>query len=192
MHASILSSAGIISLLVVVQTLMACSVPDLFNRHKQTPKTTNLAAVVRSQCEFNELRIHRVIQYLNAYRSQHRSCGDTVYPHATALSWNKQLAAAALVHSKHMAQGNFLNHKDTMGLVPADRVSNAGYRWKTVAENIAGGTETPEQTIDLWMNSSGHCQNIMNTAHTQIGLACAENPASDYRIYWTLVLASPE
>ena len=90
-----------------------------------------------------------------------------------------------------MADNNFLTHDGSHGLILGERVANEGYDWKSVAENIAGGTDTPEQTIEFWLSSPGHCQNLMNAIHTQFGLACTRNNISDYRIYWTMVLASP-
>ena len=90
-----------------------------------------------------------------------------------------------------MAEYNFFDHKGSSGSSASERLSATGYNWKTVAENIAGGTDTPEQTIDQWIVNTNHCHNIMNKAHTEIGLACTRNNLSDYRIYWTLVLASP-
>ncbi|MDW3094437.1 MAG: CAP domain-containing protein [Gammaproteobacteria bacterium] len=151
--------------------------------YKEPPKT--------SQCDFSELRIQRVLGYINALRSQSRVCSEKSHPAAPALTWNNKLSLAALTHSNDMAKNNFFDHNSSLGLSASERVSNTGYNWKTVAENIAAGTDTPEQTLDQWMTSPEHCHNIMNSAHKEIGLACTRNNLSDFRVYWTLVLASP-
>jgi uncharacterized protein YkwD len=169
-----------------------CGVSDYINSKKIANAPVYKAPAKTSECEFSELRIQRVVNYVNALRAQPRMCGNKSYPAAPEIKWNNQLFTAAVSHSDDMANNNFFSHKGSLGLIASDRVSNAGYDWKTVAENIAGGTSTPEQTIDQWAISSGHCHNMMNNAHTEIGLACTRNNLSDYRIYWALVLASSD
>lgn len=176
--------------LLILLIISGCGVSDYINSKKIANAPVYKAPPKTSECEFSELRIQRVVNYINALRTQSRMCGNKSYPAAPEIQWNNQLFAAAVSHSDDMADNNFFNHKGSLGLIASDRVSNVGYDWKTVAENIAGGTDTPEQTIDQWVISSGHCHNMMNNAHTEIGLACTRNNLSDYRIYWTLVLAS--
>lgn len=171
--------------------ISSCGVSDYINSRKITKAPVYKEPPKTSQCDFSELRIQRVISYINALRSQSRVCGEKSYPAAPAISWNNKLSLAALTHSDDMADNNFFAHKGSSGLSASERVSNANYNWKTVAENIAGGTDTPEQTLDQWMASPGHCHNLMNSDHTEFGLACTRNNLSDYRVYWTLVLASP-
>ena len=41
-----------------------------------------------------------------------------------------------------------------------------------IAENLAyTGIDSPENVVDLWMNSSGHRANMLNGSHTEIGIA---------------------
>ena len=176
--------------LLISMAISACGVSDYINSKKIANAPVYKAPAKTSECEFNQLRIKRVLNYINALRAQPRICGDKSYSSAPEIKWNNKLANAAVSHSDDMANNNFFKHKGTLGLIASDRVSNAGYDWKTVAENIAAGTDTPEQTIDQWVISAEHCHNLMNNAHTEIGLACTRNNLSDYRIYWTLVLAS--
>ncbi len=189
MNIKILCSA--LFTIVTLFMLSSCGVSDYINSRKIAKAPVYKEPAKTSQCEFSDLRIQRVVNYINALRSQSRICGEKTYPTAPEIMWNNKLSLAALTHSDDMASNNFFDHKGSLGLSASDRVSNAGYNWKTVAENIAGGTDTPEQTLDQWMISPGHCHNLMNSAHTEIGLACTRNNLSDYRVYWTLVLASP-
>jgi len=184
----IFNASTIFSLSLMIS---GCGMSDYINSKKIANAPVYKAAPKTSECEFSKLRIQRVINYINALRVQSRICGNKQYPAAPAIKWNNKLAIAASMHSDDMANNNFFNHKGTLGLITSDRVSNTDYDWTTVAENIAGGTDTPEQTIDQWLASAGHCHNLMNKAHSEIGLACTRNNLSDYRIYWTLVLASP-
>jgi uncharacterized protein YkwD len=70
-------------------------------------------------------------------------------------------------------------------------VSAAGYEWSRTGENIAAGYPDLQAVVDAWMASEGHCANLMNASFREIGMACARNDASTYRIYWTLELATP-
>tara|TARA_R110002049_G_scaffold2743_3_gene21061 strand:+ start:110675 stop:111256 length:582 start_codon:yes stop_codon:yes gene_type:complete len=184
---TVINSLCTLSMLLVISS---CGVSDYINNKKIANAPVYKSPLKTSECDFNELRVKRVVNYINAMRAQARTCGNTSYPTAPAIKWNNSLSIAAKTHADDMAKNNFFRHKGSLGLIASDRVSNAGYNWKTVAENIAGGTETPEQTIDQWLLSAGHCHNLMNKMHTDIGLACTRNDLSDYRIYWTLVLAS--
>lgn len=170
--------------------ISACGVSDYINRKKITTAPVYPATPETSECKFNALRMQRVQKYINRVRTSATVCGNKSYPAVAAIQWNHQLFQAAQTHSDDMAQNNFLAHQGTRGLLPRDRVSNAGYDWTRVAENIAGGLETPEQTIDQWLASKEHCENIMNPSHKEFAMACTRNNIADYRIYWTLILAS--
>lgn len=172
--------------------LTSCGVSDYINSKKISNAPTYKAAPKTSECEFNDLRIQRVTNFINRIRAENQKCGETPYSAVATIKWNNQLSTAAKHHSDDMADKNFLNHQGPLGNSPSDRVSNAGYKWKTVAENIAGGADTPEHVIEQWLASPGHCHNLMNPAHIEFALACTRNNLSDFRIYWTLVLASPE
>ncbi len=184
------------SMLVILAVLVSsCGVSDYINRKKITNaakkepvKQEQTAQVVSSKCVSSEARINRMVKYINHARSKKRSCGDKIYSPAQTVSWNSRLYHAASIHSEDMAANNLFSHTGSDNSSTGERVSQSGYNWKAVAENISGGTDTPEQTIDRWLASPGHCHNIMNGVYTEIGMACVVNRASEYEIYWTLVL----
>ncbi|MFS2018889.1 CAP domain-containing protein [Massilia sp. CT11-108] len=120
------------------------------------------------------------------------TCGTQAFGPAGPLVWNPLLGQAALVHSTDMAQKHYFNHKQPDGSVPADRATQAGYRWARVGENIASGQRTPEEAVASWLDSPGHCANIMNPAFTEMGAAYAINPQNRNRTaYWTQVFGTP-
>ena len=186
-----LFSTRVTFILFILLSAGGCGVSDYINSKKISNAPVYKAPPKTSECEFNELRVKRVVNYINRIRSESRSCGGKQYPAAPKITWSGTLSMAANSHSDDMADNNFFDHEGSSGLSASERLSATGYDWKTVAENISAGTDTPEQTIEQWMLSAGHCHNMMNSAHTEIGLACTRNNLSDYRIYWTLVLASP-
>ena len=80
------------------------------------------------------------------------------------LALNGALNAAAARHSNDMASHNHFDHIGTDGSDPATRVSQAGYTWSTVGENIAQTWSFDAgEVVNLWMNSPGHRANILGS-----------------------------
>ncbi len=128
---------------------------------------------------------------VNALRAVAQLCGGVPYPAVGNLAWNARLAEAAQVHSSDMAQRAFFSHTGSDGRTSGDRASAAGYVWSTVAENIAAEQTTLGGALNGWMNSTGHCQNLMRANVTEFGLACMRREGSGQTPYWTMVLARP-
>ncbi len=131
-----------------------------------------------------------LIQSVNKARRNGRSCGSKYYGPASPIRWNKKLEKAAQHHSNDMAFNDFFDHTGSDGSQPWDRVTDAGYSWSTVGENIAAGYSTPAAVMNGWLGSPGHCANIMNPAFKQMGVAYTIDEGSEYRIYWTQVFAA--
>jgi uncharacterized protein YkwD len=119
-----------------------------------------------------------ILQLVNEVRTKGCQCGNTYYQPATPVSWNNQLEAAAYVHSADMNQNNFFSHTAPNGTNAGVRITNAGYNWRTYGENIASGYKTEASVVKGWVESEGHCKNIMNPAFKEMGVARAGN-------YWT-------
>ena len=143
------------------------------------------------QCEGAGRIEKKMVNLINTARSSGRRCGGKKYPATRPVHWNPALENAARLHSKDMASNNRLSHKGSKRSTVAKRVRKQGYTWRSVGENVAGGLQTSEETVSGWLESPGHCANIMGSSFTEIGAACARNSASKYGTYWTLVLASP-
>ncbi len=134
----------------------------------------------------------QVLAAVNAARARARRCGAQPYEAAPPLTWSDLLAQAAQAHSSDMAAQRYFNHQGKDGRAVSDRANQTGYRWRMVGENIAAGQDSAEEVVAGWLDSPGHCGNIMNPTFTQMGSAFAisGNPASG-RVYWTQVLATP-
>jgi uncharacterized protein YkwD len=107
------------------------------------------------------------------------------------LAWNSLLLQAASGHSSDMAQNNYFSHTSLDGRTMVQRVVATGYTYSALGENIAAGQSTVESVITGWTNSPGHCQNLMNPAFQDIGVACVRSDTASYRYYWTMVLGRP-
>jgi uncharacterized protein YkwD len=134
----------------------------------------------------------QVLASVNVARARARRCGTQQFDAAPALAWSDLLAQAALAHSSDMAAQRYFSHQGKDGRAVSDRTNQTGYRWRMVAENIAAGQDSAEEVVAGWLDSPGHCSNIMNPKSTQMGSAFAisGDPASG-RVYWTQVLATP-
>jgi uncharacterized protein YkwD len=125
---------------------------------------------------------------INEARSTARLCGATTFSAAVPVTWNDDIAEAAYKHSADMATNHYFSHTGSDGSSPATRISQEGYHWSALGENIAYGYPTVEDVIQGWLGSEGHCQNIMSPTFTEIGAAIAGNTNASY---WTLDLARP-
>ena len=133
----------------------------------------------------------QMVRLINRARASGGRCGRKRFRPTGAVRWNPALAKAARSHSKDMAGRNRLDHKGSGKLTVEKRVGRAGYTWRAVGENVAGGLQSSEAVVSGWLQSPGHCANILESAFTEIGAACAQSATSRYGTYWTLVLAAP-
>lgn len=133
----------------------------------------------------------RALELVNAARAKGRRCGKTPFAAAPALRPSTHLQRAALAHAQDMAKHSRFEHIGSDASRPADRVTRVGYAWRSVGENIAAGFADVEAIVEGWLNSPGHCANIMNPQFTQMGIAFAVDPNSKAGIYWAQVFARP-
>lgn len=129
------------------------------------------------------------VELLAEARAQARRCGRETYDAAEPLEWNEQLGEAAAVHSRDMARSRRLSHVGSRGETLTDRIRATGYRPRAWGENVAAGQPDAGSVVASWLDSPGHCANIMNPDYSQFGAAVARG--SDGVRYWTLVLAAP-
>jgi uncharacterized protein YkwD len=130
-----------------------------------------------------------VFRLTNNARGAARACGSTRMPKVPALAWSATLGGTARAHSADMAANKYFAHASQDGTSFSDRISQAGYRWTSVAENIAAGQQTPAAVVSAWLNSPGHCRNIMSSQVTQLGVGYAAG--GTYGSYWTQDFGKP-
>ena len=126
---------------------------------------------------------------LAAARDQERVCGDDTFAPAASLAWDERLAAAASTHSRDMAENRRLSHIGSGGETLTDRIDAVEFRARAWGENIAAGQPDAATVVEAWLESAGHCANIMQPEYSRFGVAL--EAAEDGTPYWTLVLAAP-
>jgi uncharacterized protein YkwD len=87
-----------------------------------------------------------------------------------------ELDRAAQKHNDYMVAHHNLTHDEFLHSLEK-RISEEGYRWSTIGENIAEGQNSPAQVMDSWMHSPGHRANILNRSFQDIGfgVTCDSN-----------------
>lgn len=103
------------------------------------------------------------------------------------LTWNGQLAAAALNHSQYLSNSPFSDaHVQADGSTPQDRARAQGYTGR-VSENVVGGS-SPDVNYawTWWMNSAVHRGNMLGNWN-EVGIGVAEGPRGRW---YTMVLGN--
>lgn len=115
-------------------------------------------------------------QNLNAFRAEHG---------LPPLAYSRKLEKAARHHAKDMVRGGFFSHQGSDGSGIGDRVRGVGFRWCTVAENIAKGQRSLGQVMQSWQDSLGHRRNMLHREVSEFALVHGDGSI------WVMVLARP-
>lgn len=133
----------------------------------------------------------RVLELVNAARAEARRCGREKVAAAAPLALSQPLTEAAARHALDMARTGSFDHRGSDASSSAERVTSAGYRWRATGENIASGQSSADSVVAAWLDSPGHCANLMGPQFTEMGVAFALSPSRSPAIYWTQVFATP-
>jgi len=121
------------------------------------------------------------LQEVNKARAAGNTCSAPVLP----LTINAQLQSTAEAFAKELATNNIqAGHIGVDGSDLNTRVNRSGYTGFWTGENTAAGTVGAQQTTQAFVDSKGHCQNLMMDIATEVGLACYEVKG---RGYWVQV-----
>jgi uncharacterized protein YkwD len=131
----------------------------------------------------------QALELVNDVRARGTRCGGRPFAPAPPLALSGTLANVAFGHAADMAEHDYFEHQDLNGQSPADRVRAMGYREKLVGENIAYGPKTVEEVVQGWLDSPGHCENIMDARFDAVGFAYATGRSGRHGLYWVMDLA---
>ncbi len=93
------------------------------------------------------------------------------------LIYDNTLNQIAILKSQDMSVYSYFDHTSPTFGTPFQMMNNYGVYYYSAGENIAVSSDADE-VVELWMNSSGHRENIMNPSYTHIGIGY-------YGGYWT-------
>jgi len=129
-----------------------------------------------------------VLELVNQRRAEGANCGpEGSFGPAPPVGLAPGLICAARVHSLDMAVRGFFDHTNPDGESPFDRMGYAGYSYITAGENIARGQNSAAAVMDAWMNSPGHCRNIMSPDFAELGVGAISGS-----FHWTQVFGTPQ
>jgi uncharacterized protein YkwD len=134
----------------------------------------------------------RALQLVNEMRARGARCGGRSFGPAPAVRLSDTLATVAYGHANDMAKHNYFEHEDLAGHSPADRVRAVGYAEKLVGENIAYGPKSADEVVQGWLDSPGHCENIMDPRFAEMGIAFAAGQSARRGLFWVQLLVAPK
>ena len=129
-----------------------------------------------------KLEAERARDLINAYRK-----AKGLKP----VKLNTELANAAKNHSKDLAKWDRISHYGSDGSNPWDRVKRSGYNAKLAAENVGTGQTNIEEVFKGWQESPGHNKNLLLPDAEHMGIALVQEPKSEFKTFWTLVIGTP-
>lgn len=129
-----------------------------------------------------------VLTEVNRVRASGARCADTDFGPAPPMKMDPALRCSSRLFSKDMAVRGFFDHTSPDGTEPKDRIAAAKYTGTyPIGENIAVGYSSAAEVMHGWMNSPGHCRNIMNPQFLELGVGYYyhDPDAQRYKHYWT-------
>ena len=127
---------------------------------------------------------NKLLKFVNKARLSGCNCDNKYFEAVKAIKWDNTIEKASQKHSNDMRLNNFFEHIGSDNKSVGDRLNEVNYEWITCGENIAEGYLTESSLIEGWLNSQGHCRNIMNKSFTHMAVAKSGS-------YWTQVFATP-
>ena len=142
---------------------------------------------------FGQINNAKVLDEINAWRSDVCFCGNIKKRPASELIWDKKLTEIAKEYAKDLNSDNknnntkflYLSHVGTDGSTLKQRLEENNYSVIYCVENIAHLKGNETMVIDHWMNNPTSCGNIMNRQVTNMGMARSGD-------FWVLLLAQPK
>jgi len=91
-----------------------------------------------------------------------------------ALVLNESLAEAARLKGLDMLEKDYWAHVSPTGTEPWDFFKTAGYSYRFAGENLARDFTSAEDTVEAWLASPSHRENMLSGKYTEIGIAVVE------------------
>lgn len=125
-----------------------------------------------------------ILRLTNEIRARGANCGSRGdFEPAPPLTMQSNIHCSARAHSMDMAVRDYFDHDTPEGASPFDRMGEAGYQYRVAGENIAAGSHDAAGTMEQWMESDGHCANVMDPDYTELGVGYF--PGGQYGFVWT-------
>jgi uncharacterized protein YkwD len=128
-----------------------------------------------------------VVTEINAVRARGANCGtEGRFAAAGPVTMDPDLRCAARYHSMWMRDTDTFEHESPggdLGDDPWERIGATGFGGSPTGENIAAGYADAASVVAGWVDSDGHCANLMNPDATLTGVGYARG--GTYTHWWT-------
>jgi uncharacterized protein YkwD len=162
------------------KTKVASNIDD--RAPKGSYEKARAGALAKRDYSATRLDAERARDLVNAYRR-----GKGLRP----LKLQPALTEAARAHSRDLAKWDRISHFGSDGSNPWDRVKRVGYSARLAAENVGTGQVTVEEVVNGWKASPGHNKNLLLPEAEHMGIALIQDSRTEFKTFWTLVIASP-
>lgn len=135
-----------------------------------------------------------VLRLTNEARAVGHNCDSKGnFGPAPPLTMEAHLRCSARLHSMDMSLMGYFDHTNKAGLSPFTRMQQAGYVGSAMGENIAMGQRSPAEVVAGWLDSDGHCSNIMSPMFSQLGVGYYAGASTGWQqsLLWTQNFGSP-
>lgn len=141
---------GIVSLLIIVTVSLFGS--NLWSTGSVLGDTADITSVT-------------LLQGTNSERTQRQ---------LPPLKYSDKLSEAARMKADDMFAQQYWAHEAPNGVTPWHWFSTVGYDYAHAGENLAKNFRTTDATMNAWMASQEHRNNILNNNYTDVGFAVAD------------------
>jgi uncharacterized protein YkwD len=156
--------------------LTASALPNSGGLRSNYAEATTVSVAVATLAEASAIE-KRAFELTNSVRAENGR---------SPLTWDADLCQLARSYSEKMARLGFFAHIEPDGSDLRDRVRGAGIRYRAIGENIAynHGIDDPgASTVERWMNSSGHRNNLLGKEYRASAVGVFVSPQG--RVYIT-------
>ncbi len=102
-----------------------------------------------------------ILDRINRFRAQYR---------LAPLKLNDRLNRAAQAHADDMATRDYFTHASPDSETVGQRATRAGYKSRSILENLAAGQDNPRTTVEGWIQSPGHREAMLNPTARDAGV----------------------
>lgn len=117
---------------------------------------------------------------ISGYRANNGLGPVTLDPELMKLAEQQSRAMVARDKLDHNVGGSF-----------KERLGRSGYDASSAVENIGAGYHTLAEAFSGWRDSPPHRANMLHKSGTRMGIAAVYAPNTKYKVFWTLIIASP-
>lgn len=119
---------------------------------------------------------------ISGYRAAHGLPPVTVDPLLNRMAAEQARAMASTDQIAHDVRGGGSFRK---------RLAASGFDAAVAVENVGAGYRTLAEAFSGWRDSKPHNANMLKPGVTRLGIGTAYAPKSKFKVFWSLVLASP-